>query len=198
MVFKIFKKKEEERDISTEKTREIPAIAAPPPPLEFSNLPNLKPVEEERIAPPLIIPPKLVPVGEDSVKESKLTDEIKPIPQLKEKAVAPPPPVTTKKEDVLPKSSSQSTQRIPPEKKIIKDKALPTVTGPLFVKVSDYKAILDCTNVIKSSIKEAENIILRLNELKNEQDKAFEVWRNQLEDVQRKLTYIDKSVFEAG
>jgi len=69
---------------------------------------------------------------------------------------------------------------------------------PFFVKVDDYRSILEGTTLIKNNLKEADEIISRLNELKNEGDREFEKWREKLEDVQRKLIYVDKVIFEAG
>jgi len=81
--------------------------------------------------------------------------------------------------------------------RILKAIGVPT-TAPIFVRVDDYREIIDGTGRIRNNLKEATDIVLRMGELKNEQDKEFERWRLQLEDVQRKLMYVDKVIFESS
>lgn len=69
---------------------------------------------------------------------------------------------------------------------------------PMYVRVDDYKAILEGTSRVRDNLKEATDVVTRMNELKNEEDKEFEKWRAQLEDIQRKLTYVDKIIFESS
>jgi hypothetical protein len=72
----------------------------------------------------------------------------------------------------------------------------PVITKPLFVKADDYKSILGAMSVIKVKIEDSEKILNDLNELKNLKDKSFEKWRTELEDIQRKLLYVDKTLYE--
>jgi hypothetical protein len=74
----------------------------------------------------------------------------------------------------------------------------PEPKGPLYVPVEDYKAVLDGTEHVRNNLKEATDVLGRLNELKNEEDREFEKWRGELEDIQRKLTYVDKIIFESS
>jgi hypothetical protein len=74
----------------------------------------------------------------------------------------------------------------------------PEPRGPIYVPVEDYKAVLDGTEQVRGDLKEATEVLGRLNELKNEEDKEFEKWRSELEDIQRKLTYVDKIIFESS
>ena len=68
---------------------------------------------------------------------------------------------------------------------------------PLYVMVDNYREIMEGTNQVRSHLKEANDVIVRLGELKNEEDKEFEKWRLELEDMQRKLMYVDKVIFES-
>jgi len=67
---------------------------------------------------------------------------------------------------------------------------------PLFVKSDDYKEIMKDIKGIKSKINESENILVNLNEIKAQKDKEFSKIHKQIEDIQRKLIYIDKTVFK--
>jgi hypothetical protein len=65
-----------------------------------------------------------------------------------------------------------------------------------FLRVDDYAAILETTSMIKTGIKHSEDIFSRLNEIREEQEQELDQWRERLEDVQKKLTYVDKTLFK--
>lgn len=67
---------------------------------------------------------------------------------------------------------------------------------PLFITIDGYKEILADIEHVNATLKASEEVLDRLNELKNTKDKEFEKWRSELEDVQRKLLYVDKVIFE--
>ncbi|MGM5487386.1 MAG: hypothetical protein ACQESG_00390 [Nanobdellota archaeon] len=67
---------------------------------------------------------------------------------------------------------------------------------PLFTKIEDYKAILEASDHMKGSLKDCDEILKRLNEIKVEEDKEYEKWKKMLLDVYRKIHYIDRTFFE--
>jgi hypothetical protein len=67
---------------------------------------------------------------------------------------------------------------------------------PIFVKLDEYKDILDIINLIKNKMDEAKSILGKINELKNEEDSELEIWKNKLEEVERKINFVDKTLFE--
>lgn len=66
----------------------------------------------------------------------------------------------------------------------------------VFVKVDEYKDILDVIDLIQEKVKEAKTILGKINDLKNQEDSEIELWKNSLNDVERKLTFIDQTLFE--
>lgn len=66
----------------------------------------------------------------------------------------------------------------------------------VFVSMDNYKQILDDISTIKSDIKRSDDIFTRLNEIKNIKNEKFEKWKDKLEDIQRKLVYIEKTLYE--
>lgn len=68
----------------------------------------------------------------------------------------------------------------------------------IFVRTENFKFVVDNLNSIKKKIKESEKALARLNDIKNSEDKEYEKWHSQLEDVQRKLMYADKTLFEVS
>lgn len=68
--------------------------------------------------------------------------------------------------------------------------------APVFVKISDYKQILDIIDVVKAKIEESRRTIAKINELKNEEDQEIRAWTQNLDEVNKRITGIDKTLFE--
>ena len=67
---------------------------------------------------------------------------------------------------------------------------------PVFVKIENYKDVLDVMELIKNNITQAKNIINKINDLKNDEDAELDVWRINLEEIERKINDIDDSLLE--
>ena len=67
---------------------------------------------------------------------------------------------------------------------------------PVFVRIEDYKDVLDIMELIKNKVIEAKKTIGEINVLKNQEDSELELWQNELSDVERKIDYMDKTLFE--
>ena len=68
--------------------------------------------------------------------------------------------------------------------------------APVFVKIDDYKDILDVLDLIKDRLAEAKRTLADLNELKNDEDAELELWSGTLNEIEKKLEDIDRSLFE--
>ena len=68
--------------------------------------------------------------------------------------------------------------------------------APVFVKIEDYKDILDVLDLIKDKLAEAKRTLADLNELKNDEDAELELWSSTLNEIENKLNDIDRSLFE--
>ena len=66
----------------------------------------------------------------------------------------------------------------------------------LFVKIDKYKDVMRVLDHVKSKLEDSERILGKLTELKNEEDRELDGWRNDLEDLKDKLLEIDKKLFE--
>ena len=66
---------------------------------------------------------------------------------------------------------------------------------PVYVKLDQYKDIVDIIGLLKNKISEAKSTIGKINQLKNEEDAEMEVWKAELEEVQKKVEFIDKAMF---
>jgi hypothetical protein len=67
---------------------------------------------------------------------------------------------------------------------------------PVYVKIDEYKDILDIMELIKGKVEQAKKTLGKINELKNSEDTQLEMWKDNLEDVQRKIDMIDSVLFQ--
>ena len=67
---------------------------------------------------------------------------------------------------------------------------------PVFVKIEDYKDVIDIMEIIKSKINEANDVLNNIKQLKSQEDSELEAWSANLEDVERKVAYVDRALFE--
>ena len=68
--------------------------------------------------------------------------------------------------------------------------------APVFVKIDEYKDILDVLDLIKDRLAEAKRTLADINELKNDEDAELELWSSTLNEIENKLDDIDRSLFE--
>lgn len=67
---------------------------------------------------------------------------------------------------------------------------------PVFVKVDDYKEILDVLDMVKSKVKEIRDTLGSINSLRNEEDAELAMWNNTMNEIEKKIDSIDKIMFE--
>ena len=68
--------------------------------------------------------------------------------------------------------------------------------APVFVKIEDYKDILNTLEYIKGRIEEAKKVLADINELKSNEDSQLEMWNDVLEEIEQKIESIDEDIFE--
>lgn len=67
---------------------------------------------------------------------------------------------------------------------------------PVFIKVDEYDDVLELVKLIKQRLDEAKSTLLKINDLKNEEDHQLEMWQNTLSEVEKKIELIDHSLNE--
>lgn len=68
--------------------------------------------------------------------------------------------------------------------------------SPVFVKIGEYKDVLEVVGIIKDKIENARSTLGRINELKNEEDSELDLWNSKLDEIEKKIDFIDKSLFQ--
>ena len=67
---------------------------------------------------------------------------------------------------------------------------------PVFVKVNEYEDVLALVGTIKRKLEEAKQTLLKVNDLKNEEDHQLEMWQNSLAEIEKKIDFISHSLNE--
>lgn len=71
-----------------------------------------------------------------------------------------------------------------------------TTAAPVFVKIHNYKEVLDILDILKHKITESQEVLNRVHELKTQEDNALEDCSRDLDEVSRKLSYMNQTLFE--
>jgi len=67
---------------------------------------------------------------------------------------------------------------------------------PVFVKVDDYDTVLSLVGMVRKKLEDAKGTLLRIHDLKNEEDHQLELWQNTLAEIEKKVDFIDHSLSE--
>jgi len=67
---------------------------------------------------------------------------------------------------------------------------------PVFVKINDYKEILDIVDVMKQKLKETKVSLEHVKALKQQEDQEIGDWEKNIAEIAKRLSYIDSAFFE--
>ncbi|MBW2964098.1 hypothetical protein KY363_01440 [Candidatus Woesearchaeota archaeon] len=136
-------------------------------------------------APDEIVPDRIPPLeGIPEAPDFNLEPEPKPVFEAEPEPEYPefPEPV-------------QPFAYVPPEEKT--PRPVRHGAGPLYIRTDTIRAVLDYIEQVKSKFTSEDDIVFRMKEIKSAQDQHYESFRQTLEDMQRKLLFIDRSLFES-
>ncbi len=68
--------------------------------------------------------------------------------------------------------------------------------APVFVKIEDYRQMLDVVEMIKKNLKEAKQMLADLNQLKEQETNEIQSWSSELEQMESKIDDINKLMFQ--
>ena len=69
---------------------------------------------------------------------------------------------------------------------------------PVFMKIDNYKDLLDSFELIKRKVKDAKAILAKLEEIKAREESELETWEAILSDVEKKINELDEIFLEPG
>ncbi|MEM4282301.1 MAG: hypothetical protein QW559_02750 [Candidatus Woesearchaeota archaeon] len=71
------------------------------------------------------------------------------------------------------------------------------MNGTVFVKIEEYKDIVELLGSVREQVAKAKEVLERIERLKEEEDKKLESWRAELAELEQRLDGIDKRLAEA-
>ena len=66
----------------------------------------------------------------------------------------------------------------------------------IYVRVDNFKATLGSINIVRSDLRKSEEALTKLENIKSSKDKSFDKIKSSLDDLQKKLIFIDKTLFK--
>lgn len=66
----------------------------------------------------------------------------------------------------------------------------------IYVRVDKFKATLGSINLVRSDLRKSEEALMKLENLKSAKDRSFDKFKSLLDDLQKKLIFIDKTLFK--
>lgn len=67
---------------------------------------------------------------------------------------------------------------------------------PVFLKIEAFESITHDLAQVRASLEDDTTLLASLAELETEQDQAYIKWRTTLEDIHKKLLFIDETLFK--
>lgn len=67
---------------------------------------------------------------------------------------------------------------------------------PVFVKIDNYKEVLDIIDVMKKKLKETKQELAKVKELKAQEDQELQEWEKNVNEISKRLVFIDNAFFD--
>ena len=68
--------------------------------------------------------------------------------------------------------------------------------APIFVRIEEYRDVLDIINMIKSKMAEARENLQKIKALQSDEDTEIARCDESLDVIEKKMDFIDRSLFE--
>lgn len=85
---------------------------------------------------------------------------------------------------------------IPIKREIIQQPKKETERNTLFVKIENFNEVKKKMSQIKNKINETEKILVKIDELRREEEKELTIWSQDLNSIKTRLLGIDQNLFE--
>lgn len=70
--------------------------------------------------------------------------------------------------------------------------------APVFVKIDEYRDVLDILSLLKEKISEANGLLDEITDVKAKEDSEIENWQATIDEVENKISLIDKTLVEVN
>jgi len=67
---------------------------------------------------------------------------------------------------------------------------------PVFVKIEEYQEVIDVAELISKKLRDAKALLAAIEDIKAREEAQLEEWRGILDEIERKISEIDKMLLE--
>lgn len=164
----------DEERISAQK-EELPEFEFPKEKFDADELPELPSMPEMEDMPAADVPPNPMPDFSVAQERESVVQEEPFKPKLMDVPLKVGPKLFSKGETVLRDRQTGRT---------------------IYVRVDRFKATLSGINIIRNDLKKSQEALAKLENIKHEKEKSFDKIKSSLDDMQKKLIFIDKTLFK--
>lgn len=68
---------------------------------------------------------------------------------------------------------------------------------PVFIKIENYKEILDIVDVMKQKLRDTRQNITAIKQLKAQEDQELAEWEKNVAEVAKRLLFVDNAFFDS-
>jgi len=68
--------------------------------------------------------------------------------------------------------------------------------SPVFIKIDEYRTVLDTVDNLKKQVVEVKKTIEKINSLRLDEEQELNSWSEKITDIEKKLALVDKTLFE--
>ena len=67
---------------------------------------------------------------------------------------------------------------------------------PVFIKIENYKEVIELINKIKSKVNESKKYLERIESLKSEEDAKIGEWEDVIKNIEDKIDFVNTTLME--
>ena len=68
--------------------------------------------------------------------------------------------------------------------------------APIYIKIEQYKEIIEIMGVIKNKIVEVRGALNRIDKIKREQEIEMSMWSSKINEIEEKINAVDQMILE--
>jgi len=68
--------------------------------------------------------------------------------------------------------------------------------NPVFIKIEEYREILDIVDVFKKKVKNTKDILNQIEGTRAEEDMELKAWKTNIDEIESRMNVVDKTLFE--
>ena len=169
-----------------EKSQDIP---------DFPEIPDVKAPDETKFD-----LPELDEQEKEDFPELPDLEEPAPIPPIKAPTAIPAPepmpsPVQPPMQMHQPEVAKEPVQVAKP-RRLFSHGRKHIERKEVYLRVDKFRAVLGNINTIRSDLRKSEELLMKLENLKNAKDRSFDKVKSSLGDLQKKLIFADRTLFK--